>query len=117
MTRQAKQEKRRLKRTVTRIPATFVSGARYGNGYIKNLSPEGLFLRSAMLPAKGDLVSVVFFVPDGSKIEVFGTVLWTTAQVVGSEDVKPGFGMHIDQRNDAYLQFYEELLTGCEPSG
>ncbi len=111
VTRQAKSEKRRLKRTVRRIPATFVSGATHGNGHIKNLSQEGLFLRTDRLPAKGDLVSVVFYVLDGSKIEVFGTVRWTTAQVAVSEDVKPGFGMDIDQRNDAYLQFYEHLLT------
>ena len=111
VTRQAKSEKRRLKRTVRRIPVTFVSGATHGNGHIKNLNQEGLFLRTDTLPASGDLVSVVLFVPDGSKIEVFGTVRWTTAQLAVSEDVRPGFGMHIDQRNDAYLQFYEQLLT------
>ncbi len=111
VTRQAKSEKRRLKRTVRRIPVTFASGATHGNGHIKNLSQEGLFLRTDTLPASGDLVSAVLFVPDGGKIEVFGTVRWTTAQLAVSEDVKPGFGMHIDQRNDAYLQFYEHLLT------
>ena len=84
----------------------------HGNGHIKNLNLEGLFVRSDTLPAKGDAVSVIFFVPDGTKVEVSGTVRWTTAQLANSEDVKPGFGMHIDQQNDVYLEFYERLLTG-----
>ena len=110
MTRQPKPEIRRVTRSVARIPATFLCGTTHGNGYIKNLSQEGLFLRTDMLPAKGDSVSVSFFVPDGSKIQVFGTLRWTTAQLAPSEEVKPGFGMHIDQWNDAYLRFYTQLL-------
>ena len=53
-----------------------------------------------------------FTLPVGSKIEGGGTVRWSTAQLARSEEAKAGFGMLIDQQNDLYLQFYEELLTG-----
>ncbi len=106
-----KSEKRRLRRTVTRIPATFVAAATIGNGHIKNLSREGIFVRTNTLPSKGDPVSVIFFVPDGSKVEVSGTVRWSTAQLPRSQEAKGGFGMLIEQQNDPYLEFYEQLLT------
>ncbi len=105
-------EKRRLRRSVTRIRATFVAGDTTGNGHIKNMSPEGLFLRTDTLPDRGDPVCVIFNLPDGSKVEVGDTVRWSTAQLARSEEAKAGFGMLIDQQNDLYLQFYEELLTG-----
>ena len=108
---QAKPGKRRLKRAVTRIPATFVAGDMTGNGHIKNVSRDGLFLRADTLPAKGDSVSVIFFVPDGSKVEVCGIVRWSTAQLPRSQEAKRGFGILIEQPNDLYLEFYEQLLT------
>ena len=106
-----KSEKRRLRRTVTRIPATFVAGDTIGNGHIKNLSRDGVFIRTDSLPSKGDLVSVIFFLTDGSKVEVSGTVRWSTAQLPRSREAKGGFGMLIEQLNDPYLEFYEQLLT------
>ncbi len=115
MSDRAKPEKRRLRRTVTRIPAAFVAGNSTGNttgnGHIKNVSRDGLFLRAHTLPAKGDSISVIFFVSDGSKVEVCGTVRWSTAQLPRSKGAKGGFGMLIEQPSDLYLQFYEQLLT------
>ena len=105
-------EKRRLRRAVTRIHATFVAGNTRGDGHIKNMSPDGLFLRTDTLPVRGDPVCVVFNLPDGSKVEVAGTVRWSTAQLAQSEEAKAGFGMLIDPQNDLYLEFYEGLLTG-----
>ncbi len=105
-------EKRRVRRSVTRIRATFVAGHTKGNGHIKNMSPDGLFLRTDTLPVRGDPISVIFNLADGSKVEVTGTVRWSTAQLPRSEQAKAGFGMLIDQQNDLYLQFYEELLAG-----
>ncbi len=110
MTGQTKADKRRLKRTVTRIPAVFAGGASHGNGHIKNLSLGGLFLRTDTLPVTGDVVSVIFFIPDGNKVEVSGTVRWTTAKLDPAQRARPGFGMRIDQHSLAYLGFYEELL-------
>ena len=111
MSRETKPENRRLTRTVARIPASFAAGNVHGNGHIKNMSQGGLFLRTDTLPKKGDQVSVVFFVPDYSKIEVSGTVRWTTAQLKNSNEAKPGFGMQIEEQAEEYLLFYEQLLT------
>ncbi|MFQ5514884.1 MAG: PilZ domain-containing protein [Myxococcota bacterium] len=99
-----------VKRTIARIPAIYAGGADHGHGYIKNLSPRGLFLRTEDLPARGDRVSVLFYVPDGGKIEVVGVVRWTTAELDPAEQARPGFGLEIDQGNEAFLDFYESLL-------
>jgi hypothetical protein len=110
VTGQAKVDKRCLNRTVTRIPAVFAGGTTHGNGHIKNLSLEGLFLRTDTLPVTGDVVNVIFFIPDGNKIEVSGMVRWTTAELDPAKEAKPGFGMRIGQPSEEYLGFFEELL-------
>jgi hypothetical protein len=117
VTGQSQVDKRRLKRTVTRIPAVFAGGATHGNGHIKNVSLEGLFLRTDTLPVTGDVVNVAFFIPDGNTVEVSGTVRWTTAELDPAQGAKPGFGMHIDKHSLAYIGFYEELLMQLQASG
>jgi len=109
---ESKSEKRRLTRTVARVPATFVAGDTCGNGHIKNLSRDGLFIRTETLPTKGDSIEVIFFLQNGNKLEIGGTVRWTTAQLAQAEQATPGFGMHIDEQSNAYLEFYEQLLAG-----
>jgi len=111
MSREAGPEKRRLTRSVARIPASFAASDTHGIGHIKNMSQGGLFLRTDTLPKKGDQVSVVFYVPDSSKIEVSGTVRWTTAQLKNADEDKPGFGMQFGEQAEDYLLFYEQLLT------
>jgi Tfp pilus assembly protein PilZ len=110
VTDQAKADRRYLNRTVTRIPAMFASSTTHGNGHIKNLSLEGLFLRTENLPQTGDVVDVILFIPDGNKIEVTGTVRWTTAELGPAYGAKPGFGIQIHEQSQDYLGLYEELL-------
>ena len=96
---------------MARIPATFVAGEICGNGHVKNLSRDGLFIRTDTLPAKGESVGLIFFLQDGSKLEISGTVRWSTAQLAQAEQATPGFGMRIDERNAEYLEFYERILA------
>ena len=55
---------------------------------------------------------IVFHDRNGSKIEVRGTVRWTTAQLPAEENAKPGFGVFVPRGNDAFDDFFEQILTG-----
>jgi hypothetical protein len=112
MSQQPKVERRKLRRILKRIPAAFEAGQLRGKGHIKNVSKEGLFVRTAVLPPVGDDVRVIFHDRNGSKIEVHGTVRWTTAQLDKSEKAKPGFGVHIPRGNEAFDEFFGQILLG-----
>ena len=103
------RERRKLKRIVKRIPAFFTAGSLHGDGYVKNLSKEGLFVRTDLLPEALQAVQVLIRKSDGHKLEVNGTVRWTTNEHPG-RDKHTGFGMQIDPLTDEYREFYESIL-------
>lgn len=105
-------ERRRLRRVMKRIPAAFEAGKLRGKGHIKNISKEGLFVRTDVLPIAGASVRIVFHDRHGSKVEVRGTIRWTTAQLPPEEKAKPGFGVYIEPGNDEFHDFFEGILTG-----
>jgi hypothetical protein len=105
-------ERRKLRRILKRIPAAFESGSLRGKGHIKNVSKEGLFLRSSVLPPVGTEVRVIFPARNGSKIEVHGMVRWTTDQLPPAEKAKPGFGVYIPRGNEEFDEFFEQILLG-----
>ena len=107
-----KVERRRLRRILKRIPAAFESGRLRGKGHIKNVSKEGLFVRTSVLPPVGDEVRVLFHDRNGSKIEVRGVVRWTTDQLPPASKAKPGFGIYIARGNDVFDEFFEQILLG-----
>ena len=112
MTTNSGIERRRLRRVMKRIPAAFESGKLRGKGHVKNVSKEGLFVRTKVLPPAGAPVRIVFHDRHGSKIEVRGTVRWTTAQLPPEEKAAPGFGVYIPTGNDEFYEFFEQILTG-----
>lgn len=101
--------RRRLKRYVQRIPVRFQSAGLRGQGHIKNLHKQGLFIRSSLLPDPGAEVRVSFESRDGAKIEVEGVVRWTTDQVTAG-DSQSGFGVLLTRVDDCYLRFFEQIL-------
>ena len=48
----------RQERAGVSLPATYVLGLSRGEGYVENLSADGLCLRSPMIPKEGELPSV-----------------------------------------------------------
>jgi uncharacterized protein (TIGR02266 family) len=109
--RRSGKDRRKLKRLVKRIPAAFECAELRGRGYIKNVSKGGLFLRTDALPAAGTAVRVLFHNRDGTKVEVSGTVAWNTSQLDRKHDeVRPGFGIFFDSSEDAYREFFEQLM-------
>ena len=103
------RERRKLKRHGSLIPALYKSGSLNGKGHIKNLSKEGLFMRTDRLPPPSAPVRILIQPPDGRRIEVSGTVRWTTDQYPIPSG-KSGFGMYIDVRSDAFMELFRELL-------
>lgn len=103
-------ERRRLKRFAKRVPVYFQCGVFRGAGRIKNISKEGLFVRSAVLPEPGDRVRIMLESSDGSKLEFRGEVRWTTAQLPPGPTVQPGFGVLIEDVEFGYLEFFEDML-------
>ncbi|MCH6562468.1 MAG: PilZ domain-containing protein [Myxococcales bacterium] len=103
-------ERRRLKRVVKRIPARYQCEGMIGKGHIKNVTQEGLFLRTDRLPSPGARIRLVFEPEDGPKVEVSGTVRWTTGQLRHAADTSPGFGMRIENVSEEFLEFFENIL-------
>ncbi len=105
------ERRRMLRRSIKRIPAAFEAGSTRGKGHVKNISKEGLFVRSATLPEPGSEVRLIFHDRQGTKVEVRGLVCWCTDQLPDAHDVKPGFGVQLHERSDAFRDFYEQVLT------
>ncbi len=105
------KDRRRLKRAVERIPAAFQAGEMRGTGYIKNVTKQGLFVRTDDIPTPLAPVRVIFHNRDGGKIEVVGSVRWTTDQLPPDKRAKGGFGMLIEVLAAEFLDFYEQILV------
>ena len=93
-----------------RIPATFESGKLRGQGYVKNVSKTGLFLRADTLPEAGSEVRVSVRDRKGAKVELRGTVRWTTRQLPPGSKAQPGFGVRIASDDPAFVEFFEQIL-------
>ena len=124
-----KHKRIRLTGKLKPIPATFKTesvlqvlgtSAKHGEGHIRSLSREGLFIATETVPTVGEFVTVIFSDRSCSKIEVCGTVRSTSAE----QGLVParkrmwlgnwpdsGFGMQLKSLTDEYQEFYEELLT------
>ena len=96
--------------TGRRITAIFDAPSFSGKGYVLNISKNGMFLRSDVLPAPGEPVSVMFLDLSGGTVETSGTVRWTTEELDAGKVAKPGFGIRIEHASREYLTFYQSLL-------
>ena len=96
-----------VKKLMRPISARFEAGSRVGQGQVSNLAPAGLFVATEDLPEPEERVYVSFTGPSGVRIEVEGTVRWTTAE---RPSEPPGFGMQIDDPPAEYAEFFEWVL-------
>jgi hypothetical protein len=107
--RRSSRDRRRLKRYVQPLEAHFQSGRLRGLGYVRNLSKEGMFISSDQLPQPGAPIALTIETPGGNKIDLNGTVRWTTAQLPNASGAPAGFGVRFEH-SPAYRQLYEALL-------
>lgn len=107
-----KARKRKGKRQGERISAQFESDSTQGEGYLKNVSKSGLFVRSDQLPMRGETLRVRIERTFGDWVEVEGEVRWTTQDLDVDRPVRPGFGLRILKPTRDFKVFYRELLQG-----
>ena len=92
-----------------KLPAIYVVGGAQGEGQVRDLSREGLFLHSAMLPKEGERVVIKFTTPEGRDIAVQGTVRWNTIRRADKSSPS-GFGVRLSSFGNDYAAFVEHLL-------
>jgi hypothetical protein len=89
------------------IPSVWSTGKLYGEGWIHNLSREGVFVRSERLPEPGDPIGLVCYY-EREKVELRGEVRWTSLLAEGA-DLARGFGVHLPLPGRAFLELYRRL--------
>ncbi len=93
-------ERRRQARVPCTVSVLLQAGNLYGQGHLADLAPDGVRVQSRLQTESGDAVQIRFETPEGQKIELTGSVIWSTAAE---------FGVRIDQNSEAYLSFAESL--------
>ena len=95
-------ERRRQPRVLCTVSVLFQAGNVCGHALLVDLTSDGVRVRSPLQPEAGNAVRVRFETPEGQKVELTGSVVWSAAME---------FGVRIDNRNDAYLSFVEGLSS------
>ncbi len=98
----------RLERAEVSLPGYLCRGPAQGQGNVQNLSADGLYLRTPMLPKEGERVVITFTTPNERKVEVEGVIQWVTV----TEDTTghSGFGVSLSSFGDDYLVVVEDFL-------
>ncbi len=78
------------------IQVVFVTGSTAGRGVAENVSREGLFIRTPLLPQPGERIRVTLRTAGRPEIDVQGEVRWNSKNVP-AEDTASGFGVAISQ--------------------
>ena len=105
---------RSRKRKGERINALFESAEVQGQGYLKNVSKSGVFVRADDLPRRGETVKVSFARGYGEWVRIEGEVCWTTADLDLDRPVRSGFGLRIEDPPPEFREFYRQLLEDDE---
>ncbi len=93
------------------VPAWFTLRGARGEGKISDLSFEGLFVHSPMLPREGEEIAVSFQVPGADEITVHGAVRWNTSTADPSVGLRSGFGVRLSRFGVDYSAFLNSLRT------
>jgi hypothetical protein len=115
-----KQEKRRQKRFVKRCSVEFQSGGETYRGFSRNLSLDGLFLKSRKPLAPDTIIEMVVDLPDGSTAKLRGRVKRAlrnphsgTLERAGIPS-KDGMGIEIIEQDSNYVKFITSFLSSPE---
>lgn len=92
------------------ITAVFVCEQARGEGRVQDISREGFFIRSPMLPRDGAPIAVTLEAPSGRKIAVRGVVRWNTA-ALRERSQTSGFGIQLQSFDSDYGHFVDGALA------
>ena len=93
-----------------RIEAEFFCGQSSGRGFVEDMSEDGFFVRSSLLPAEGS-DAIVTLKLERRRIAVKGTVAWNSA---GGSGKRVGFGVALVDPPPLYLQLVDNALDDAQ---
>lgn len=101
-------EKRTAHRRKAAVQVEFTQDALQGTGITGDLSPRGMFVRSAQIPTTGPMLRLKVNLPEGRTLALTGRVV-RGSTVISSSTIKsePGFGLRFDEDSPDY----EELVS------
>ena len=103
-------EKRTAHRRRAAMAVEFTQDTLRGTGITRDLSPRGIFVRSAQIPSTGPMLRLKVNLPDGRTLALTGRVV-RGSTVISSSSVKaePGFGLRIEEDSPEYEDFVSRL--------
>jgi len=116
--RNLEHERRRQKRFVKRCTAEFTSDGQTYTGLCRNLSLDGLFIKTRKPLALEKIIEMTVHLPDGSTSKLSGRVTRVTREpyslILERAGIpsKDGMGIQLIEKDANYLNFVTLLITG-----
>jgi len=115
--RKLDHERRRQKRFVKRCTIAFTSDGQTYRGICRNLSLDGLFIKTRKPLALEKTIEMIVHLPDGSTSKLTGKVTRATKEpyslILERAGIpsKDGMGIQLIEKDANYLKFLESLIT------
>jgi len=80
-------------------------------GFTQDISPTGIFVRSAYIPRLGSVLRMQLLLPDGGKLRLCGIVVRSQRLPQQMRAVLPsGFGIRLNEAPEEYFQLLANLF-------
>jgi hypothetical protein len=99
-------EKRTAHRRRAEMKVEFTQGGVSGTGVTGDLSPRGMFVRSAQVPSTGPMLRLKVSLPEGRTLSLTGRVV-RGSTTISSARVAAGFGLRLAEESPEY----EDLIS------
>ena len=115
--RKLDHERRRQKRFVKRCTIEFTSDGQTYRGLCRNLSLDGLFIKTRKPLGLEKLIDMIVYLPDGSTSKLTGRVTRATREpyslILERAGIpsKDGIAIQLIEKDTNYLKFLESLIT------
>jgi hypothetical protein len=115
--RNLERERRRQKRFVKRCTAEFTSDGQKYTGLCRNMSLDGLFIKTRKPLALEKIIEMMVHLPDGSTSKLTGIVTRATREpyslILERAGIpsKDGMGIQLIEKDANYLNFVTSLIT------
>jgi hypothetical protein len=110
------RNKRQFRRFTRRCEAEFTAGDMTSRGIASDFSLNGLFLKTNYPVAADTLIEITVHLPDGATARLKGKVKRSMKTAIGKatgipvKSLKNGMGVHLIERDAAYLHFIRSLI-------
>ena len=102
-------ERREYPRVKAKWPVTMLTSEAQIEGEIENLTPKGLFVSCAEVPAE-DSFRLLIKVPGRPTINVAGRVVWTTILDASESETRLGVGIQFTEISESDLEYLQEVM-------